>query len=210
MTSLTLATFLVGISIGLAVAVPIGPMGLLCIQRTIAFGLGGGLAIGLAAATVQVAYGTVAVLGFGPTLQNLAGAGAALSLASAMLLLWFAYRLVRGQRPAAIAGSPRLRRDLATSYGAALTFGFSNPLTVLLFFAAFPALASADAVADGPALVGGVFAGAMGWYLVLSGAVAMFRERLSEAAVDLTNKASGAALGFLGLLLIVSTLRTHL
>ena len=64
MSSLPVSTFFVGVSIGLAVAAPLGPMGLLCIQRTIASGVASGLAIGLAAATVQVTYGTIGVLGW--------------------------------------------------------------------------------------------------------------------------------------------------
>jgi threonine/homoserine/homoserine lactone efflux protein len=144
MTGVSLATFLAGIGVGLAVAVPIGPMGILRIQRTLAFGLAAGLATGLAAATVQMTFGVVAVLGFSPTLTILIGAGVnLLSIASAALLFWFAYRIVR--RDVAVGGSTSGGNfNLGRSYRDALTFGFTNPLTVVLFFVAFPALTSTD------------------------------------------------------------------
>ena len=89
MIGLPLATFLAGVGVGLAVAVPIGPMGVLCIQHTLAFGLAAGLSIGLAAATVQVAYSLVAILGLSPTATAMVGTGAsllsALSAATALL-----------------------------------------------------------------------------------------------------------------------------
>ena len=61
-SSLPVSTFFVGVSIGLAVAAPLGLMAILCIQRTIASGVASGLAIGLAAATVQVTITTIAFL----------------------------------------------------------------------------------------------------------------------------------------------------
>ncbi len=207
MTGMSLATFLAGVGVGLAVAVPIGPMGILCIQRTLAFGLAAGLATGLAAATVQVTYGLVAVLGFGPTTTILVTAGVnVLSVASAALLFWFAYRIMT--REVALSGSPSGGTfHPARSYRDALTFGFANPLTVVLFFAAFPALTSAENLLEAPLLVGGVFAGVVGWYVVLSTAVALLRERLSEYALNLTNKAAGLSLAFLGGLMLANVFR---
>jgi threonine/homoserine/homoserine lactone efflux protein len=207
MIDVPLATFLSGVGVGLAVAVPIGPMGVLCIQQTLTFGLVAGLATGLAAATVQVTYGFLAVLGLAPATTAFAGAGVnVLSVGSAMLLLWFAVRIMRRELTFAGAG-PAGAADIARSYRNALTFGFANPLTVLLFFAAFPALTSAGDVGDAPLLVGGVFSGVIGWYIVLSSVVALLRQRLSAGALNLFNKASGLALATLGLTMLLNGLR---
>src|SRR5215212_2013033 len=94
MTSLSLTTFLAGVGSGLAVAVPIGPMGVLCIQRTLTFGLAAGLATGLGAATVHLIFGSLAAFGLGAALAAQLGAGAQtlFSVLSASLLLWFAVR----------------------------------------------------------------------------------------------------------------------
>jgi threonine/homoserine/homoserine lactone efflux protein len=206
MTEVSLAAFLAGVGVGLAVAVPIGPMGVLCIQQTLAFGLAAGLATGLAAATVQVTYGLLAVLGFGPSTIALLGAGMnLLPLLSAALLFWFAYRVMR--RDVRLASAAPRPFTLTRSYRDALAFGFGNPLTIVLFFAAFPALTSSDDLVEAPLLVGGVFIGVVGWYLVLSAVVVFLRERLSETALGLANRAAGLALAGLGGLMLANAVR---
>src|SRR3954467_4728299 len=107
MLAASLSTFHAGISVGLAVAVPIGPMGVLCIQRTLAFGLAAGLATGLGAATVHLILGSIAALGLGAALTAQLGAGAQplLPLLSASLLLWFSVRITSRT---AVIGSPVL------------------------------------------------------------------------------------------------------
>jgi hypothetical protein len=109
MVGLPIATFLAGLAVGLSVALPIGPMGVLCIQQTLAFGLAAGFAIGMAAATVQVIYGTAAVLGLGATAEALVGAvGNVLSLIGALLLFWMALNTVR--RRVLLCLGPRVRK----------------------------------------------------------------------------------------------------
>src|SRR5260221_13577944 len=60
-----IAALLKGLAVGLAIAAPVGPIGLLCIRRTLGDGQRYGLAAGLGAATADACYGVVA--GFGPT-----------------------------------------------------------------------------------------------------------------------------------------------
>src|SRR3954471_1892409 len=88
MTSLSLTTFLAGIAAGLFVAVPIGPMGVLCIQRTLTFGLAAGLATGLGAATVHLIFGSLAAVGLSATITAWLSVGAqGLSLLSPTVLV---------------------------------------------------------------------------------------------------------------------------
>lgn len=206
MTTLPVATFLAGVAVGLAVAMPIGPMGMLCIQRTLGFGLAGGIATGLAAATVQGTYGLVAVLGFSPAATAFISTGAGLlSGVSAALLFWFAFRALRREiviRAGPAGGRIRFLR----SYADALTVGFANPLTVVLFLAAFPALTSAEDALEAPVLVGGVLAGAIGWYVALSATVACLRERLPPRALTFTNQVAAVALAGLGCAMAASAL----
>ena len=201
MTSTALATFLAGVGLSLTVAVPIGPMGVLCIQRTLACGLAAGLTTGLAAATVQVTYGLFAALGLSPTTIPQRNPWAnVLLLLSAAILFWFAFRSVR--REVVIGGNRSQPSCLAGTYCDALLFGFANPLTVVLFFAAFPALTAPDDLTRPTALIGGVLAGVMGWYVILSTTVALLRSQLPARALSLVNKVSGCALSGLGWLLL--------
>ena len=203
MTSVSTATFSAGVAIGLAVAVPIGPMGLLCIQRTLAFGMIAGLATGLGAATVHLAFGSVAALGLGTAMTALLN-GQSLTLVSACLLIWFASRTLRVTE----VEGPDLPTEQGwlQSYASALLFGLSNPLTILLFAGAMPALSAASDLGTVPLLVAGVFLGSIAWWTVLSTVIAMIRNRFSTRAIVLANRASGLALGALGALMLATGL----
>ena len=67
--------FLRGLAIGVAVAAPVGPIGLLCINRTLTAGFAAGLATGLGAATADAAYGAVAAFGLAALVGAVSAAG---------------------------------------------------------------------------------------------------------------------------------------
>lgn len=188
-----------GIGIGLAVAVPVGPMGVLCIQRTLAGGFGAGVATGFGAATTQILWGALALVGLQAwsglwTDQN----ARALSLLSALLLAWFAYRIVRrrvGLQVRREGGEGDLRR----CFGGAVALGLTNPLTLLLVVAAVPALATLDGDASPSQILAGQFCGALAWWVAVAFMAAVLRTRLSARALGWVNLASGAALALLAL-----------
>src|SRR5437868_8695579 len=96
MLSSSAATLLAGAGIGFSVAAPIGPIGIMCIQRTLTSGVAAGLLTGLGAATVHVAYGVVAAYGLEAIAKPwIDGHAAALGVISATLLLGFAVRTRR-------------------------------------------------------------------------------------------------------------------
>ena len=198
--SMSFATFLAGVGVGLAVAVPIGPMGVLCIQRTLAFGLVTGFATGLGAATVHLAYGSIAALGLGVTTAAwLAASTQGLALISAGLLFWFAARILN--RASVIGPAHPQPKGWLHSYASAFLLGLSNPLTVLLFVAAIPALTGSGDLEAAPLLIAGVFLGSICWWLLLSTTISLIRGNLSAGAVALTNRASGLALAALGMVM---------
>lgn len=189
-----LAALVSGVGIGFTVAAPIGPMGMLCIQRTLASGVATGLATGFGAATVHLAYSAFAVLGLGALAQPWVEANAvSFGIVSALTLLWFAIRTHRN--------SPVLRETcdmdrvrLARAYLSAIALGFTNPLTVVLFLAALHAFSSQSATAP---LVAGVFLGSAVWWMMLSAIVATARSRLTPQMLTLSSRF--ASLMLLGL-----------
>jgi threonine/homoserine/homoserine lactone efflux protein len=194
-----------GIGVGLMVAAPIGPMGVLCIQRTCASGLKAGLATGMGAATVHLLFGSVAAFGLSAAMREWLAQGAqALSLISASLLFWFAARILH--RKVVIGLSPLSRESVCHLYLSAVVFGLSNPVTLLLFAAALPALVLPSDAGQGPIIVSGIFLGSVGWWVSLSSVAALARDRLSVQALMFTNKMSGLALAGLGALMLASAL----
>lgn len=190
-------SLLAGALVGLSVAMPIGPMGLLCIQRTLVSGWLTGLSTGLGAATVNLAYGAMILLGLEELAPLIAGSGRVLGLAGAVFLLWSAMRVLR--RPVDPATQPSAGSPLA-AYGSAVTFNASNPMSLLLMTGLLSPLAGVPGslLARGVFLAG-LFLAAATWWLCLTFGVALLRSRLSPAGILLLNRVAGLALTLYGM-----------
>ena len=189
-----------GLALGVAVAAPVGPMALLCLQRTLARGLGAGLATGLGIALADAAYGAVAATGLAAAATIAAAAGVWLRLAGGVVLLWLGWRA--WHRPLVTDPDNAPAGRLAGDTVSALLLTLANPTTILSFAAAFAGLGlligERGSLAGAAWLVAGVFAGSVGWWLALSGAVTLTRRRLGLAAMRAINRAAAVALAGLG------------
>ena len=200
-----MSSLLAGALLGLAVAVPIGPMGLLCIERTLALGIKAGLATGAAASTVHFIYGTVAAGGLGAlSRQWLSDHSRPISAVLAMVLFALAIRIYRRKvRPA--CGPVPTGGTLANLYASAVAFGFVNPMTLVLFVAAAPLLADGGAPAGSGVLAIGIFLGSLSWWLVLVSGVHVLRLQAPPIAIALSGKIIAAALAVMGLRSLLTT-----
>ena len=190
-----------GLLVGFSVAAPIGPMGMLCIQRTIASGMRAGLGTGLGAATVNVLYGALVILGLAQAAPLVAGASRALSFAGGVFLLWSAARLLARGRAVAGQGTPAPLSPLA-AYGSAVAFNATNPMSPVLMVAMLSPVVglSPPSLAGGAALLLGMFAAAATWWACLAGCVALLRSRLPPGTLVALNRAAGVALTCYGAL----------
>ena len=119
------ASLMMGATIGISIAAPFGPTSMLCVQRTLSFGLCAGLATGLGIATVHLVYGTLASLSAAHILIA-SQHSPIFPVAASLLLLAFALRVVRSDIMAeAATGSSK---DLGSVYWGAIGFGFLNPV----------------------------------------------------------------------------------
>jgi len=184
--------FIQGLAIGLAIAAPVGPIGLLCIRRTLAQGPTMGLATGLGAATADAAYGLVAVFGVALAATLLAHE-AAFRLVGAGLLAWLAWGTWRA-RPAEDAARAPDATGLLTAWAGTTALTLANPATILSFAGVIAALGPEGASTGGLHLVAGVFLGSAAWWLGLSGVVGRLRTRVTPAAMVWINRASALVL----------------
>jgi threonine/homoserine/homoserine lactone efflux protein len=193
--------FLRGLAVGFSIAAPVGPIGVLCIRRTITEGRSAGLVSGLGAATADAFYGSIA--GFGLTLVSdwLVGQQSWLRLAGGAFLLYLGIRTFLS-RPAEQA-APSQRSGLAGAYTTTFFLTLTNPLTILSFAAVFAGLGLATVAGDylaATSLVVGVFTGSALWWLLLSGGVSMLRSRFSPQSMRWVNRISGGMITIFGLL----------
>lgn len=194
-----------GLIMGFSIAAPVGPIGLLCIRRTLAEGRVSGFVSGLGAATADAIYCCIA--GFG------------LTFISNILLsqqVWF--RLIGGAflcylglktflaSPAEQAASAK-GNGLLSAYVSTFFLTLTNPMPILFFAAIFAGLGVASASGNylsAGVLVLGVFIGSALWWLILSGGVGVFRAKFSPDRLRWVNRISGIIIMVFGLLALLS------
>jgi threonine/homoserine/homoserine lactone efflux protein len=192
-----------GLVIGFSIAAPVGPIGVLCIRRTLADGRVFGLLSGLGAATADAIYGCIA--GFGLTLVSdfLVDRQVWLRLVGGAFLLYlgvktFLSKVAEGAASATGTG-------LAGAYASTLLLTLTNPMTILSFVGVFAGLGLAESDAVGAGLtVLGVFLGSALWWLTLSGVVGLLRERVGRGLLRWVNRISGAVIAGFGVFALLS------
>jgi threonine/homoserine/homoserine lactone efflux protein len=169
-----------GLLLGFSIAAPVGPIGVLCIRRTIAEGRASGLVSGLGAATADALYGSVA--GFGLTFVSdlLIGQRTWFSLIGGLFLGYLGVKTFISQ-PATLAASAQ-GGNLWRAYLSTWLLTLTNPMTILSFAAAFAGLGivgTTEGYLAPSLLISGVFAGSVAWWLLLTTAVQLLRKRLA-------------------------------
>jgi len=180
-----------GLVIGLSIAAPVGPIGVLCIRRSLADGRQMGLATGLGAATADAAYGCVAAFGLTAISSFLVGQRIWFALIGGLFLCYLGIRTLLSPPAEQSAGDGG--SSLLSAYFSTLFLTLTNPMTILSFtaiFAGFGLGATPDYLAAS-VMVGGVFLGSALWWLLLSGLVAGFRTRFEPTWIRTVNRISG-------------------
>ena len=189
-------------------AAPVGPIGLLCIRRTLEHGQAVGFATGMGAAVADTIYGAIAAFGVSALLVFLTGHEVAFRLLGGLFLLAVAVRTYF--KAASIEGEDT-SRDGKTCVGGfmtGLTLTLTNPVSVLACSGLFAGagITGKLEILDATILVWGVFVGASAWWLTLSSGVALVRHRISEDRLSVINHATALALAVFGVWALASAL----
>jgi threonine/homoserine/homoserine lactone efflux protein len=197
-----------GVVMGLIAAVPIGPVNLICIRRTFAFGPVNGFASGLGAAVGDGIF--AAIMGFGLTwiAQLIEGYTPIIELIGGALMVWMGWKTFTSPPLPRVAddgdkGGAGLLKAMASTFALTIT----NPVTLLSFgvmFAGLGGLAGgAGSFNDASFVVAGVVGGSAGWWLVLTTVIGFFHARIDEKAVRLINRACGVLVVGCGLAVLI-------
>lgn len=203
---MALTFFLKGIIIGFAMAIPIGPIGIMCIRKTLTEGRLRGMIIGLGAATADMFYGCVAAFGLAVISTALVSQRIWIRLVGGALLLFLGVRTFRAQPTNSMLQihSSGILKSYLTSAFLTLT----NPMTIFAFIAVFAALGLGNGLGyfSASALVVGVFIGSSLWFLLLSSGVTLFKNKLDLVGLRWVNKIAGILIIVSGVIAIVSLL----
>ena len=182
-----------GLVIGFSIAAPVGPIGVLCIRRTLADGRLAGLMTGLGAACADAVYGAIAAFGLTWLTQALIGQQLWIRVIGGAFLIYLGVRTFRA-RPAE-REAPRGRKGLWGAFASTFVLTLTNPMTILSFMAVFAGLGLSAGTGGGAAaaalMVLGVLCGSAAWWLLLSGGVSVVRERFDAGALRWVNRVSG-------------------
>jgi threonine/homoserine/homoserine lactone efflux protein len=198
--------FLKGLIIGFAMAVPIGPIGIMCIRKTLAEGHPRGLIVGLGAATADSLYGSIAAFGLTFVSDVIASQHFWLRLVGGGLLLFLGISTFRVKRKDPVI--PSDNEDLLGSYVSAFFLALTNPVTIFAFVAVFAAfgLGHRLIVISACILVLGVFTGSCLWFLALGYVATLFRKKLDSTGLRWVNRISGSLIILSGVAALVSLL----
>lgn len=199
--------FLKGMLVGFSIAAPVGPIGALCIRRSIAQGRFSGFVTGLGAASADAVYGAVAALGLTWVSRFLLDQQMWIRLLGGLFLCYLG---VSTFLSAAIPSAelPHRERNLA-AFLSTFLLTLTNPLTMLSFAAIFAGLRLTDAAGDylsALVMVSGVFLGSALWWLLLSAGAGLLGQRLGARGFVWVNRISGMIIGGFGLAALGSLL----
>lgn len=190
-----------GFLIGFSIAAPVGPIGVLCIRRTLAEGRVSGFFSGLGAATADAVYGSIA--GFGLTFipNFLINQQIWFRLIGGMFLCYLGIKTFL-DRPAE-QGVSINEKNLIGVYASTFFLTLTNPMTILSFAAIFAGLGLASTGGNyisAGILVFGVFIGSTLWWLILNLGVGFLRIKFNPDRLRWVNRISGIIIFGFGLL----------
>ena len=188
-----------GILVGLMIAMPVGPVNILCMHRTIEAGWRSGVVSGLGAAAADMLYGGIAGFSITLVVQFLVREQFWIRFFGGILLvvigIWYFF-----EPPEQLNDEKQDRRSAYADFRSTFLLTLTNPTTVLSFLAVLAALGLGAQRQWWLTvfLVGGIFCGSMIWWIVLSSIVNLFRDRFNDRILRLMNRIAGLAIGGFG------------
>lgn len=199
MSLVLLFVLLKGVAVGIVIALPVGPVGVLCVRRTLFEGPSFGLVSGLGAATADTIFGIIA--GFGLTIvrdfmlryQDWFGA------AGGLFLLYVGIKALlaaNGTEPEPVEEESHL-----AAYASTFALTITNPITILAFAAIFAKVGMSQeaGLLNIGVLIAGVFLGSLLWWLGLSFGITWLRRVADNFHLLWLNRISGAILATSGI-----------
>ncbi|PAW71669.1 MAG: lysine transporter LysE [Opitutia bacterium Tous-C4FEB] len=187
-----------GALVGFSIAVPVGPVGLLCIRRSLSDGRLAGFVTGMGAAAADTLYGLAAAFSLTALTTFLVDHRTSFQLFGGLFMLGLGVATLRSRPVASTADRPAHHAGIAFVSAFAITA--TNPMTVLAFIGIFAGLnlPAADTLAS-MRLVLGVFLGSAAWWLILSNGAAHFSRKLRSGGFRALNLTAGTGIVLIAL-----------
>lgn len=181
--------------IGLSIAAPVGPIGLLCIQRTLAHGMRTGFVSGMGAACADAVYGAIGAFGMLAVTDYFVSLSTPLAIGGALFLGWMGVKLLLESGEAGQAASVSQQRS-GKVFVSVFALTLANPMTIISFIAVFATIAGPKVLDTAAAglMVLGVFLGSAIWWFMLSAGVALLSRQVGPGLLGTINRVGGLLL----------------
>ena len=194
-----------GAIIGFALALPIGPIGIHCIRKTLNEGHLSGMIVGFGAATADALYGFVAAFGLTVISDTLLEQQMWIRLIGGAFLCYLGVKTFLAKPPDGAQSTNG--RGYVGSFVSTFFLTLTNPLTIIAFlgvFAGFGLRNSELSVGSASTLIAGVFLGSSSWFFLLSYGVTLFRKKFNSTGLGWVNRISGLLIVLFGVIAIAS------
>lgn len=200
-------TILTGILIGICVSAPVGPLGVLCIQRTLSRGKLHGFVTGMGATTSDIIYALLVSLGMSFIVDFINTHQFLIQILGSVIMLLFGFHLFfkkpKNQLPDLKA--KRNKGDLISDYLSAFALCFSNPLIMFLFiglFARFQIIESNN-ISNNIIAFASIIFGAALWWILLTLLIGYLRNKFKLKELWIINKITGSIIILLSIIGII-------
>ena len=205
--------FFKGLIVGLVIAVPVGPIGILCARRTLTHGRTAGVVSGMGAATADVFYGFVAAFGMTFISEFLTGYQFWIRLAGGAFLCFLGIRtFIEKPERKSLCSMFRKKKRHAGMYTSTFFLTLTNPMTILSLaavFAGFGIAGTRGNILSAAVLILGVFLGSLLWWLFLVGVFSVFKRRFKRHELQWINRIAGLIITCSGVLALASLVYSH-
>lgn len=199
-----------GIMIGLLVSIPLGPIGVICIQRTINKGRLSGFFSGIGAASADTIFAAVAGFSLTFIINFIEEKQRILEVIGGIIIILLGIKTFYTNPVNQLKRHKKKKNKLIEDFISVLLLTITNPFAIFLFVGMFAALGLAyngENMALSLITIGGVFLGGTLWWFTLSSLVNMFRHKFRLKQLLWINKIAGAIIFILGLLALVNVAR---
>ena len=192
-------TFITGMIIGVLVSAPTGPLGILCIQRTLHKGRLNGIVTGLGATTSDLVYAVLVGFSMNFVIDFVEQYRFVIQIVGSIILFFFGYKIFTKETEKSIDDEKigTTNRNLLSTYTSAFGLCFSNPIIIFLFialFARFNFFSSKSDVSQVLLALSSIFVGALSWWVILTMIVGSLRKKFKNRGLRILNFITGGVL----------------
>lgn len=198
-----------GIIIGLFISIPLGPIGMLCIQRTLNRGRKYGIATGLGATTSDLIYTLITLFFLSFVIDIIEQHRILIQLSGSLILIGFGYFIFRTDPSRQPKPNELNNHNIFSDYITSFGLTISNPLVLFVLialFARFEFLTEGTTFFDYAVAISSILGGAFLWWAILTFLVSRFKNKLNMRGLKIINQITGViiiVIGIVGVIFII-------